>query len=93
VLAEEEPAGEVPVRELPVRRPASDIPQYGGPDIHDYLGLDRLGDAGDADDEAEPFDGRPRVRVYGCCLPVCLGALGVLLGLATVLAQLVMRAL
>jgi hypothetical protein len=93
VRVAEEPGSEVPVREVPVLQPEGETPEYAGPDLYDYFDLQRRGDAGDGYDEAEVIDVRPRVRVYGCCLPICLGALVVFLGTATVLAHALMRAL
>ena len=37
----------------------------------------------------EPIDTRPRVRVYGCCLPIALGGLLAFLATAALLVNLV----
>jgi hypothetical protein len=81
---------EVPVRELPVREPAIERTFDPGDDLYDYFGVE--GPA-DADDRYEVIDTRPRVRVYGCCLPIALGMLLALLGAVTLLANLFIGAL
>ena len=45
------------------------------------------------DDRYEPIDTRPRVRVYGCCLPIALGMLLAFLAAVTLLGNLLLRAL
>jgi hypothetical protein len=86
---------DVPVRELPVRQPDTEreIPSYEGENIYDYFDADGRNDTDDSYNPAEGFDPRPRVRVYGCCLPICLGALCLVVGAATILANLVLQAL
>jgi hypothetical protein len=91
---QEEREAEIPVRRLPVRQPASetadDDERY---DLYDYF---NVGDRADADERyaiPEGYEVRPRVRVYGCCLPLVLGMLLVFLGTATVLTNLLVRAL
>ena len=72
-------ATEIPVRELPRRRLEPDRPDDGPYDIYDIL--DAVPAAGtDPAYGYEPVDTRPRVRVYGCCLPIALGILLTLLG-------------
>ena len=55
-------------------------------------GGQRLGAAegpGGSYDSYEPIDTRPRVRVYGCCLPIALGGLLAFLATAALLVNLV----
>jgi hypothetical protein len=85
---DEAPQREVPGHEPPTRREREGS-GYATSDVYDYLWLDRPVDAGDGYDEVEVVGVRPRVRWYGCCLPVVLATLAVLLGAATVLAQVV----
>ena len=91
--AGDEAATDIPVRELPRRgRLEPDRPDDGPYDIYDLLGLTP------ADPEAtygtyERIDTRPRVRVYGCCLPIALGMLLALLATVTLLANLLLAAL
>lgn len=44
-------------------------------------------------DGYERIDTRPRVRVYGCCLPIALGMLLALVATVTLLANLLVGAL
>ena len=44
-------------------------------------------------DSYEPIDTRPRVRVYGCCLPITLGILLAFLATAVLLVNLVIGVL
>jgi hypothetical protein len=71
--------------------PAREIPRQ------EERGIDFNAEVGaDPDDSYAGFEGfevRPRVRVYGCCLPLFLGMLLVFIGAATVLASLAIRAL
>ena len=83
----------VPVRELPVREPASEVAYPAGYDIYDYFIVDDPGVADDRYTELERYEGRPRVRVYGCCLPITLGLLLGLIGTVMLLANLVGGAL
>ena len=84
---------EIPVRELPRRgRLEPDRPDDGPYDIYDLLDLTP------ADPDAgygtyERIDTRPRVRVYGCCLPIALGILLAFLATVTLLANLLLAAL
>ncbi len=86
-------ATEIPVRELPRRRLEPDRPDDGPYDIYDLLGLGPATDTDATYDRYEPIDTRPRVRVYGCCLPIALGILLSLLGALTVLGTLLVGAL
>jgi hypothetical protein len=84
---------EVRVHELPIRRPASQtsdlVDRY---DLYDYLNAEGGADPDDTYARSEGFEA-PRVRVYGCCLPLFLGMLLVVIGAGTVLANLLMLAL
>jgi len=86
-------ATEIPVRELPRRgRLEPDRPD----DVYDVYDLFDLAPAYDPDatyDGYERIDTRPRVRVYGCCLPIALGMLLALLATVTLLANLLLAAL
>ena len=90
--AGDETATDIPVRELP-RRPRlePDRPDDGPYDIYDLL------DLAPADPDAtygyERIDTRPRVRVYGCCLPIALGMLLAFLATVTLLANLFLAGL
>jgi hypothetical protein len=91
---QDEREAEIPVRRLPARQPASETADEDERyDLYDYF---NVGDRADADERyaiPEGYEARPRVRVYGCCLPLVLGMLLVFLGTATVLANLLVRAL
>jgi hypothetical protein len=84
---------DIPVRELPRRgRLEPDRPDDGPYDIYDLLDLPPA--PADATYEGyERIDTRPRVRVYGCCLPIALGMLLALLATVTLLANLLLAAL
>jgi len=88
-----EAATDIPVRELPRRgRLEPDRPD----DAYDVYDLFDLAPAYDPDatyDGYERIDTRPRVRVYGCCLPIALGMLLALLATVTLLANLLLAAL
>ena len=88
-----EAATDIPVPELPRRgRLEPDRPD----DVYDVYDLFDLAPAYDPDatyDGYERIDTRPRVRVYGCCLPVALGMLLALLATVTLLANLLLAAL
>ncbi len=76
---------EVPVREPPVRTQPErehELPQYRADDLRDFFDLSEVYRPDDSYEDAEMIDTRPRVRVYGCCLPL---ALGILLAVATTL--------
>jgi hypothetical protein len=83
----------VPVRELPVREPASEVAYPAGFDIYDYFIVDDPAVADDRYTELERYEARPRVRVYGCCLPITLGLLLGLVGTVLLLANLLVGAL
>jgi hypothetical protein len=89
----EERETEVPVRELPVREPTSETLDSDGYDLYDYFTVEDGADADDSHARSESFEARPRVRVYGCCLPISLGILLVFIGATTVLANLVIGSL
>ena len=74
----EDDATEIPVRELPRRRPESAPADDGPYDLYDSY---------------ESIDTRPRIRVYGCCLPIALGILLAFLGTAALLVDLVVGVL
>jgi hypothetical protein len=77
--AGDDAATDIPVRELPRRsRLEPDRPDVD-PDAT-YGGYERV-------------DTRPRVRVYGCCLPIALGMLLAFVAAVTLLANLLLAAL
>jgi hypothetical protein len=84
-------ATEIPVRELP-RRLEPDRPDHGPYDVYDLLDLTPA-DIDAAYDGYERIDTRPRVRVYGCCLPIALGMLLAFLATFTLLGNLLLAAL
>ena len=88
----DEAATEVPVRELPRRRLEPDRPDDGPYDVYDLFGLTPA-DIDAAYDGYERVDTRPRVRVYGCCLPIALGMLLAFLATITLLGNLLLAAL
>jgi hypothetical protein len=87
----DEAATDIPVRELPRRgRLEPDRPDDGPFDLFDLV------PAYDPDatyDGYERIDTRPRVRVYGCCLPIALGMLLAFLATVTLLANMLLAAL
>jgi hypothetical protein len=84
----------VPAREPPIREPAREVADYpAGYDIYDYFMAEDPAVARDRYAELERYEARPRVRVYGCCLPIALGMLLAVLGAATLLVNLVIGAL
>ena len=83
-------ATDIPVRELPRRRLEPDQPDDGPYDVYDLFDVVP---APEPDDGYERIDMRPRVRVYGCCLPIALGMLLALLATVTVLGNLLLAAL
>ena len=86
-------ATEIPVRELPRRRPepeaTGDVPY----DIYDLVDMVPAAETDATYDTYEPIDTRPRVRVYGCCLPIALGGLLAFLATAALLVNLVIGVL
>jgi hypothetical protein len=85
----EDAATEIPVRELPRRRPESEAPSDLPYDLYDPSEVVPAAEADAAYDRYEPIDTRPRVRVYGCCLPIALGGLVAFLATAALLVNLV----
>jgi hypothetical protein len=83
----------VPAREPPAREPTREVAYPGGWDIYDYFLVDDPAVVRDRYAELERYDARPRVRVYGCCLPITLGLLLAVIGAALVLANVVTGAL
>jgi hypothetical protein len=83
----------VPVRELPVREPASEVAYPAGYDIYDYFIVDDPAVADDRYTELERYEARPRVRVYGCCLPITVGLPLGLIGTVMLLVNLLIGAL
>ena len=83
----------VPVRELPVREPASEVAYPAGYDIYDYFIVEDPAVAEERYAELEGYEARPRVRVYGCCLPIALGMLLALLVAVVLVGNLVIRVL
>jgi hypothetical protein len=82
-------ATEIPVRELPRRRLEPDRPDDGPDDIYDLFDLTPAAPY----DAYERIDTRPRVRVYGCCLPIALGMLLAFLSTVALLVNLVIGVL
>jgi hypothetical protein len=81
-------ATEVPVRELPPRRPQTEPPGDGPNDIYDLFDMVPAAETDASYDTYEPVATRPRVRVYGCCLPITLGILLAFLATAALLVNL-----
>jgi hypothetical protein len=90
---DEDAATEVPVRELPRGRLVRDRPDEDPYDVYDLFGLVPVTEPGPGYERYEPIDTRPRVRVYGCCLPIALGMLLALLAAVTLLGNLLVGAL
>jgi hypothetical protein len=86
-------ATEIPVRELPRRQPERVQPDDGPYDVFDLFDVVPAADADAAYDSYERVDTRPRVRVYGCCLPIALGILLALLGAVALLGSLLVGVL
>jgi hypothetical protein len=89
----DESATEIPVRELPRRKPESDTADDAPYDLYDFFDVVPATGPDATYDGYERIDTRPRVRVYGCCLPVVLGILLAFLGAATLLGSLVLGVL
>ena len=87
-------ATEIPVRELPRRgRLEPDQPPDDGPyQVYDLFDVVSPAETDPAYGTYEPIDIRPRVRVYGCCLPIALGMLLACLATITLLANLLLGA-
>ena len=92
---EEDAATEVPVRELPRRgRLEPDRPPDDGPyEVYDLFDVVSPAEADPAYGTYEPIDTRPRVRVYGCCLPIALAILLLVLTVAAAFGNLLLAAL
>jgi hypothetical protein len=86
-------ATEIPVRELPRRRPQTEPPGDDPYDIYDVFDMVPPAETDATYDSYEPIDTRPRVRVYGCCLPITLGILLAFLATAVLLVNLVIGVL
>ena len=84
---------EIPVRELPRRRLEPDGSDGGPYDIYDFFDVVPTAETDTPYDGYEPIDTRPRIRVYGCCLPIALGMLLAVLAAVTLLGNLLLRAL
>jgi hypothetical protein len=84
----------IPAHEPPIREPAREVAYYpAGYDIYDYFLVDDPVVARDRYAEFERYEARPRVRVYGCCLPITLGLVLALIGTVLLLANLLVAAL
>jgi hypothetical protein len=88
----DEAATEIPMRELPRRRLEPDRPD-GPYDVYDFFDLVPAGETDTSYDGYERIDTRPRVRVYGCCLPIALGMLLAFLATVTLLVNLLLAGL
>ena len=92
--AGDDAATDIPVRELPRRgRLEPDRPDDGPYEVYDLFDVISPAETDPAYGTYEPIDTRPRVRVYGCCLPIALGMLLALLATVTVLGNLLLAAL
>jgi hypothetical protein len=83
----------VPAREPPAHEPAREVAYPAGYDIYDYFIVDDPVVARDRYAELERYEARPRVQVYGCCLPITLGLLLAVIGAVMALANLAIWAL
>ena len=86
-------ATEIPVQELPRRRPETEPPGDGPHDIYDLFDMVPAAETDAVYDTYEPIDTRPRVRVYGCCLPIALGGLLAFLATVALLVNLIIGVL
>jgi hypothetical protein len=87
-------ATEIPVRELPRRgRLEPDRPDDGPYEVYDLFDVISPAETDPAYGTYEPIDTRPRVRVYGCCLPIALAILLVVATVAALLGNLLLAAL
>ena len=92
--AGDDAATEIPVRELPRRgRLEPDRPDDGPYEVYDLFDVISPAETDPAYGTYEPIDTRPRVRVYGCCLPIALAILLVVLTVAALLGNLLLAAL
>ena len=62
-------------------------------DVYDFFDPVPAAETDATVDGYERIDTRPRVRVYGCCLPIALGMLLALVATVTLLANLLVGAL
>jgi hypothetical protein len=84
-------ATEIPVRELPRRgRLVPDRPDDGPYDVYELFDVVPAAETDPVYGTYETIDTRPRVRVYGCCLPIALGILVVLLTVVALLGNLLL---
>jgi hypothetical protein len=83
----------VPTREPSIREPASKIAYPAGYDIYDYFLVEDPAVAEERYAALEGYEARPRVRVYGCCLPIALGMLLAFLVAVVLVGNLVIGAL
>ncbi len=90
---DDDTATEIPVRELPRRRLEPDRPDDGPYDVYDLFDLGPVVETDPAYEGYERIDTRPRVRVYGCCLPIALGIVLAFLTTVTLLGALLLGAL
>jgi hypothetical protein len=87
-------ATEIPVRELSRRsRLEPDRPDDGPYEVYDLFDVVSPAETNPTYGAYEPIDTRPRIRVYGCCLPIALGMLLALVATVTLLANLLLGAL
>jgi hypothetical protein len=87
-------ATEIPVRELPRRgRLEPDRPDDRPYDVYDLFDPAPAYDPDATYDGYERIETRPRVRVYGCCLPIALGMLLAFLVTVMLLGNLLLAAL
>jgi hypothetical protein len=86
-------ATEIPIRELPRRRPQIEPPGDDPYDVYDVFDMVPPAETDATYGSYEPIDTRPRVRVYGCCLPITLGILLAFLATAVFLVNLVIGVL
>jgi hypothetical protein len=86
-------ATEIPGRELPRPRLELDRPDDSPYDVYDFFDPVPAAETDATVDGYERIDTRPRVRVYGCCLPIALGMLLALVATVTLLANLLVGTL
>jgi hypothetical protein len=86
-------ATEIPVRELPRRRLEPDRLDDGPYDIYDLFDVVPAAETDTPYEGYERIDTRPRVRVYGCCLPIAVWILLTFLAAVTLLGNLLLGAL
>jgi hypothetical protein len=84
---------DIPVWDLPRRRLEPDRPDDGPYDVSDLFDLVSAAEPDTAYDGYERIDTRPRVRVYGCCLPIALGMMLAFLATVTLITDVLLGAL